>query len=135
MKTNEEQSMVLVSECLEALGYSKGGKPEKEFKALIHKYGIRIVSEFPYGRGVMRFMARSQMEEILSHHREKTANELLKRTHACKPIEQTERVLSILEEQNRCINMLVKEVNSLHMLITDYLTKPASKEAPATTSA
>lgn len=63
-----KETLVTVAKCLTALGHGRSSQPEI-YEKLIKKYGINVVTEHAFGRGVMRFMMQSQMDELLEKHR------------------------------------------------------------------
>lgn len=60
------KQLVHVNTCLKALGHTACSP--RFIKKRIREYGIQVVGEFPFARGVARMMPKEQMDELLARH-------------------------------------------------------------------
>lgn len=107
------EPLVKVSDCLSALGQTRGS--EGNTLKLIKRYGIEVVHEMPYGRGVLRMMRKAQMEELIEKHRPKTeAIESLDEARALIANRESKEALEALRSE---IAELRKECQELRATI------------------
>jgi len=129
MTTQSVTKLVAVTKLLEQLGYNTS-MHQVDFDRYIKRYGITVVAEMPYGRGVMRMMDHAQMEEILK--REKSASIETPpsapdlhfgalETKVDRLVESNSQLVLVVSEQTRALQLLERANNILSEKLTAVL--------------
>ncbi len=67
----KEQAVYSISQLHKALNMRSGGYTEKQINDFLKEHGLSIVSEMPFGRGVMRFISAEDYHRAVAEHRAK----------------------------------------------------------------
>ena len=132
--SQSKTTLVNVNDCLRALGHTDYDMHSAErIMGLVRKYSIRIVGEFPFARGVMRMMERSQMDQLVEQFKkdEPSSAEESGNLHLGALEAKVERMNATLEANNQAIGVLIKQNNYLTDRLTQVLSQLGVPATPA----
>lgn len=119
--------LVPINLCLTRLGHSNLRVSRQH--EMISRYGIKILSEMPYGRGSLRMMSRAQMEELIQKHRPAALDSSAEEEASTPELHlgaletKIDRLEETLRGNTQAINELIKSTN----IFADKLAKVLSQ--------